>query len=193
MVNGKEGIHGHSAELQSDTVFSRLIRERQELPGASKRRLCASIPQKTGELTMKRKTAKEILAESFRELAEAKSIDKITVKDIVANCGYSQATFYRQFKDKYDLIAWDYVQSVASVMNRVGQNGYPWKQTLIDGAQNFHDSRNYLSNLLKHTEGHESFIRYMSEINFEALKQHIQKANGAEPLSEMLVKIGRAL
>lgn len=44
---------------------------------------------------MKRKTAKEILAETFQELAEKKSIDKITVKDITDNCGYSPATFYR--------------------------------------------------------------------------------------------------
>ena len=54
---------------------------------------------------MRRKTSKEILAESFRELADIKPIDKITIKDIVGNCGYSPATFYRQFKDKYDLIA----------------------------------------------------------------------------------------
>ena len=46
---------------------------------------------------MKRKTSKEILAESFREVAEKKNIDKITVKDITDNCGYSPATFYRQF------------------------------------------------------------------------------------------------
>jgi len=54
---------------------------------------------------MRRKTAKEILAESFRELAESKSVDKITVRDITQNCGYSAATFYRHFQDKYDLIA----------------------------------------------------------------------------------------
>ena len=41
---------------------------------------------------MKWKTAKEILAESFREIAEMKPIDKITVKDITKNCGYSTAT-----------------------------------------------------------------------------------------------------
>ena len=58
---------------------------------------------------MKCKTAREILAESFREVAETKPIDKITIRDIVDNCGYSPATFYRQFSDKYDLIAWDYV------------------------------------------------------------------------------------
>ena len=58
---------------------------------------------------MKRKTTKEILAESFRELAENRPVDKITIQEIVDNCDYSPATFYRHFKDKYDMIAWDYV------------------------------------------------------------------------------------
>ena len=49
---------------------------------------------------MKRKTAKEILTASFQELAAGKSIDKITIQEIVDNCGYSPATFYRNFKDK---------------------------------------------------------------------------------------------
>ena len=57
---------------------------------------------------MKRMSTKEILAESFKELAQTKSIDKITIKDITDNCAYSPATFYRNFKDKYDLIAWEH-------------------------------------------------------------------------------------
>ncbi len=47
---------------------------------------------------MRRKTAKEILAESFREIAEKKPINKITVRDITDNCGYSSATFYRLYR-----------------------------------------------------------------------------------------------
>ena len=133
---------------------------------------------------MKRKTAREILAESFRELAQDKSIDKITVRDITVNCGYSQATFYRQFKDKYDLIAWAYAQGVAQIMSKIGKDGYTWKQTLIDGAKGFQDDRAYLSNLLQHTEGHDSFIRYMSEINYDALRQHVLKVSGKEELPE---------
>ena len=58
---------------------------------------------------MKRKTTKEILAESFRELAENRPVDKITIQEIVDNCDFSPATFYRHFRDKYDLIAWDYM------------------------------------------------------------------------------------
>ncbi len=61
---------------------------------------------------MKRKTAREILAESFRELAGFKPVDKITVPNIIENCGYSKTTFYRLFKDKYDLIAWDYARQL---------------------------------------------------------------------------------
>lgn len=92
---------------------------------------------------MKRKTAKEILAESFRELAEKKNIDKITVRDITENCGYSSATFYRQFKDKYDLIVWDHTQRVAEVMNQIGKNDYPWNRTLHDGAKDFQNNKEY--------------------------------------------------
>ena len=42
---------------------------------------------------MIRKTTKEILAESFRELAQTKNVDKITVRDITKNSGYYDASF----------------------------------------------------------------------------------------------------
>lgn len=126
---------------------------------------------------MKRKTTKEILAESFRELAEKKSIDKITVRDITENCGYSSATFYRQFKDKYDLIAWAYTQDLEKIMIQIAFDENSWKKTLIDAAYYYRDHKDYLSNLLLHTSGYLSFIRYMSEINYRSLKKTIEKSD----------------
>ena len=70
---------------------------------------------------MKRKSAREILAESFRELAENKPVDKITVPNIIENCGYSKTTFYRLFKDKYDLMAWDYAQRLQAIVGQIGR------------------------------------------------------------------------
>ena len=134
---------------------------------------------------MKRKTAKEILADSFKELAKSKSFDKITVKEITDNCGYSVATFYRQFNDKYDLIAWEYSREIEKIMGKIGENGYIWKQTLLDGAKHYYSEKEYLSNLLLHTGGYDSFIRYMTEINFESLKNHIEKASGNKSIDEM--------
>ncbi len=135
-------------------------------------------------MSVRRKTAKEVLAESFRELAETRSIDKITTKEIAKNAGYSQATFYRQFKDKYDLIAWDYTQGLEKTIDRVGIDGYTWRQALIDGAHAYLEQKEYLSNLLKHTSGHDSFVRYMTEINYNALKRHIIKVVGRSALDE---------
>lgn len=56
-----------------------------------------------------RKTKKELLVKSFQELALQKPISKITITNITDNCGLSQPTFYRYFRDKYDLIAWAYI------------------------------------------------------------------------------------
>lgn len=141
---------------------------------------------------MKRKTAKEILAASFRELAEGKGINKITIREIVDNCGYSPATFYRHFKDKYDLIAWEHTRAVAEIVDRTRADDYPWKQTLHDGARLYHEKRDYLVNLLRHTSGHDSFMRYMAEINCSALEKYILSVNGNRKLTHeetMFVKI----
>ena len=133
---------------------------------------------------MKRKTAKEILAESFQELAEKKSIDKITVKDITDNCGYSPATFYRQFRDKYDLLAWQYSRNIEEIMNRIGAEDYEWKQSLIDGAIHFQANREYLANLLLNTSGYDSFLVYMTDANYKELKKYILRSNGNKELDK---------
>lgn len=132
---------------------------------------------------MKRMSAKEILAESFRELAVGKKINKITVKDITDNCGYSVATFYRNFKDKYDLIAWAYSSDVEEVMKQVVYNETSWKQALTAAAKYYQKHRDYLSNLLLHTNGYMSFVRNMSEINYLSLKRKIQNAANVDQIS----------
>ena len=141
---------------------------------------------------MKRKTAKEILTASFQELAAGKSIDKITIQEIVDNCGYSTATFYRNFKDKYDLIAWEHTRSVAEIVDQTSADDYLWKQTLYDGARLYNENKDYLMNLLQHTSGHDSFMRYMTEINCAALEKYIVSVKGGQKLTHkemMLVKM----
>ena len=141
---------------------------------------------------MKRKTARELLAESFRELAESKPIDKITVQEIVDNCGYSSATFYRQFRDKYDLIAWAYSRDLEQIMGRIAYDEISWRQTLIEGAQYYSAHREYLENLLLHTSGYDAFVRNMTEINYQSLKQAVLRSARLTELDEktdMLIRL----
>ena len=124
---------------------------------------------------MKRKTTKEILAESFLELAENKRIDKIRVSDITSNCGMTAPTFYNHFKDKYDLIVWIQVCSSKAVMSKIGKDGYVWKDTLLDGAKAFYMYRDFILNALKHTSGQDSFVENVRRINIDLLTTEIRK------------------
>lgn len=140
---------------------------------------------------VKRMTAQEILAESFREIAEKKPADKITVQDIIENCGYSKTTFYRVFKDKYDLMAWDYCRRHRQIMAPAENADDGWKTTLLEAALLFNEQKEYLKNLLLHTNGLDSFSRYMKQVHFLSLSRCVQNKSGMKELdvkTEMYVK-----
>lgn len=124
---------------------------------------------------MKRKTTKEILADSFLELAAEKRIDKITIAEITSNCSMSQPTFYNHFKDKYDLIVWIYISHSGEIMKKIGKDGYTWRDTLLDGARYYSDNRKYIINALKHTGGQDSFKLYVSKVNTQLLVSEVRK------------------
>ena len=47
-----------------------------------------------------------VLAESLKELAATRPIDKITIKEITDRAGVVRPTFYNHFQDKYELLEW---------------------------------------------------------------------------------------
>lgn len=118
-------------------------------------------------------------------------MDKITVQDIIENSGYSKTTFYRSFKDKYDLMAWDYIRRYQRIMSFAENDIRAWKTTLMEGALLFNDQREYLKNLLLHTSGLDSFSRYMKKIHFDSLRQCFLDASGMKELdikTEMYIR-----
>ena len=135
---------------------------------------------------MGRPNTKEILAESFHELAAAKDIDKISIRDIVDNSGYSMATFYRHFKDKYDLIMWDYARKASRISEEMKRDGTILSHVMEDGARRFHEGKAYLGNLLLHTSGRESFVQYMTEVNYRVFLQQILKDSEPDKTTALL-------
>lgn len=53
---------------------------------------------------------KKLLADGLKELLEKKTLDKITVKELVATCGVNRQTFYYNFQDIYELLEWIFVE-----------------------------------------------------------------------------------
>lgn len=124
---------------------------------------------------MQRKTTKQLIADSFRELAETKPINKITIANITDNCGMTQPTFYRHYRDKYDLIAWIYVSDAKGIMGQIGTNGYTWRDTLLDAAKYFSANRTFALNALRHTGGRDSFLSMLEKVNTELLCTEVRK------------------
>ena len=65
------------------------------------------------------------IAESIKALMKKKSLEKITVSDIVRNCGLNRQTFYYHFKDKYDLVSWIYRNEIVATMSSI-TDGTDW-------------------------------------------------------------------
>ncbi len=63
---------------------------------------------------------KLLLAEAIKELMQTIPLDKITVKEIVTLCGTTRQTFYRNFKDKYDLVNWYFDRIIKKTIQQMG-------------------------------------------------------------------------
>ena len=63
---------------------------------------------------------KYALANAVKDLMKTTPMDKITVSEIVAHCGTTRQTFYRNFKDKYDLVNWYFDKIVQKTIRQMG-------------------------------------------------------------------------
>lgn len=61
---------------------------------------------------------KKKLASSLKHFMMSKSLDKITVTDIVKNCNVNRKTFYYHFEDIYDLLKWILAEEAVAVVKQ---------------------------------------------------------------------------
>lgn len=84
---------------------------------------------------------KKLLADSLKKKMAAKAFSKITVSEVIADCGVNRKTFYYHFEDIYALLKWmfeqetvavvkhfdlvsDYKEAIRFVMDYVEENDY---------------------------------------------------------------------
>ena len=70
------------------------------------------------------------IAYSLKNRMQTNSLSKISIKDIVNDCGLTRQTFYRHFKDKYDCVNW-YFERVAQQSFKQLSNGVNLNDGLI--------------------------------------------------------------
>ena len=127
---------------------------------------------------MSDRTKNDILR-AFNTLVEKKAFDKITVQMIAKEAGVGRTTFYRYFKDKYDVMNYNYT--------------YFLQQYLLTGdMETFEDFFYYMTSegteFFRHIKkifdsvGANSFHNYMYEASFFAV-QMVLAARGKPELT----------
>lgn len=106
-------------------------------------------------------TTKRALAESLKKLMAKKRFDKITVKDIVADCGVNRQTFYYHFHDIYDLMEWIFLDA-ANTLNQKTTDYSRWTAGLEELMRYMQENRLLILNAY-HSISHEVVNKYIKE------------------------------
>lgn len=113
------------------------------------------------------KNAKEVFAESLKRMLEKKTLDHITVKDIVEDCGVSRQAFYYHFTDIYDLVEWIFVEESSAALSK-NRDIDTWKQGYCHVLQRMIENKNLVIN------SYRSISReYLEEFMYRAVYQVI--------------------
>ncbi len=106
---------------------------------------------------------KGIIIEAFRKLLTNHKFDDITVQDILDEAHCSRGTFYRHFKDKYDIMNYHYSASRQLINSEPDLSGTEKIRLIIDSfAKNVH----YFQGVVD-TEGSNSFLVFVKNSSMQ--------------------------
>lgn len=133
------------------------------------------------ERTNMKDRTQEAILNAFNTLIEKNDFDKITIQMIIDEAGVGRTTFYRYFKDKYDVMNYNYKQMVdmAFTPERI--------DTLEDLFLIFYQmGRTYWQPLVRmfDSTGINSLSHFIADYSYEAAKKIIE-ANRKKPLTEV--------
>lgn len=106
-------------------------------------------------------TTKEALGNALKKMLSVKPIDKITVKDLVEECGVNRQTFYYHFDDVYDLLEWVFEEdaNLALPHEIVFEE---WSDDVVTYFRYLMDNRNFVLNIFN-SNNRSYLLRYLKE------------------------------
>ena len=107
-------------------------------------------------------TTKRALADSLKKLLAKRSLDKITVKDIVEDCGVNRQTFYYHFHDIYDLMEWTFRNKAEELLNGTADYN-DWLSGVESLMEYLKEDRVLILNIY-HSVSHELISNYLKKV-----------------------------
>ncbi|OBY77877.1 dihydroxyacetone kinase transcriptional activator DhaS [Paenibacillus sp. KS1] len=111
-----------------------------------------------------------------------KTLDKITVKDLVEACKLNRQTFYYHFQDIYDLLGWIYkTEALGAIQNNKSYAN--WQQGLFIILE-FVESNKALCMNTCRSLGKEHLEMFLNQVLFELLNNVINEVSDSRVISE---------
>ena len=124
------------------------------------------------------------LARAIKEEMEHTSLDKITVTQIVERAGVTRQTFYRNFKDKYDLVNWHFEQLAQRSFKQMGA-GLTLREGLIKKFEFLKGERTFFTQAFR-SQDCNSVVAYDYQCILEFYTGIIKKRLGTAALPDHL-------
>jgi len=110
---------------------------------------------------------KKALSLSIKELMNTVPLSKISIREIVENCGINRQTFYYHFKDKFDLVNWIYYTEVIESLDDC-RNYAHWTDGMYKTLVYFMENKSFYINALN-TPGQNGFDGYFFSKTYDLI------------------------
>lgn len=116
---------------------------------------------------------KNDFAEAVKKMLDSKTLDKITVTDIVNDCKVSRQAFYYHFSDIYDIIEWIFKQETEYALEK-HRNIETWQIGYCNLLNWLKDNRSLVINTYKSIQ-REYIENFMYHVLFTYINQVVEE------------------
>ncbi|MBM7871631.1 putative dihydroxyacetone kinase regulator [Clostridium pascui] len=116
---------------------------------------------------------KALLADSLIAMLKKKTLEKITVKDLVKDCGVTRQTFYNHFYDIYELVEWIYLRETEKALAE-NKDYDTWQQGFYQLLISIRNNKVLVQNTCRSTNG-DSLERYMYTVIFDQILAVVER------------------
>ncbi|MDE6881635.1 MAG: TetR/AcrR family transcriptional regulator [Lachnospiraceae bacterium] len=118
-------------------------------------------------------TTKYALEASLKRLLGHKSLDKITIQDLTADCGISRMSFYYHFKDIYDLVEWSCIEDGRKALQ--GKKTYDtWQEGMLQIFEVVMENRQFIMNVYRAVE-RSKIESYLYELTYRLIVDVVEE------------------
>lgn len=122
------------------------------------------------------------IIDAFNSLLEQYPLDRITVRDITAQCGISRNTFYYHYGDIYALLEASLRQDVKT-LRELRREGDSWYEDLRQMFSYISENRQRVYHIYN-SVNHKVLLQYISQMMEELFLGYVREAAGELPVLE---------